>query len=93
MPHNNAPAVPGPPPAAAGIDVAKEKAGLPPDQDVTLVVLPARKGLFELLFERQEDAEVATARVLPPQALALLRWAASVTPGPIARLPFDLRVR
>jgi protease-4 len=75
------------------IGVAKEKAGIAPAQDVALVVLPARKGLFDMLFERQEDAEIAAARALPAEARALLRWAAGTSAGPIARLPFDLRVR
>ncbi len=77
----------------AAIEVAKEKAGLRADQSVTLVVLPARKGLLELLLERQEEAEAAAAAaVLPRPARALLHWATVVGSGPVARLPFDLRV-
>lgn len=77
------------------IEVAKEKAGIAAGQSVTLVVLPARKGLFDVLFDRQQeaDAELAAARALPVEARALLNWATSATAGPIARLPFDLRVR
>jgi protease-4 len=73
--------------------VAKEKAGIPAGQEVTLVPLPASKGLFDLLFERQEEAELAAAALLPRDARHLLDWAASASAGPIARLPFDLRVR
>jgi protease-4 len=72
------------------LSVAKEKAGIPADQEVTLVALPARKGLFELLFEPQEDAALAAA--LPRDVRRLLHWATRASTGPIARLPFDLRV-
>lgn len=75
------------------IDVAKEKAGIASGQDVALVVLPARKGLFDMLFEREPEAEIGAVRALPVEARALLHWAASASAGPIARLPFDLRVR
>ncbi len=75
------------------IAVAREKAGIPASQAVTLVELPEQKGLFDTFFESDEDAELAALRLLPAEARALLRWAAGATPGPIARLPFDLRVR
>jgi hypothetical protein len=56
-------------------------------------VLPERKGLFETIVERQEEAASAGVRVLPGDVRAFLRWA-SVLAGrePIARLPFELRV-
>ncbi len=74
------------------LSVAREKAHLPRGQDLNLVVVPERKGLFELLMERQDD-DVAT-RVLGARATSLLRWAAALgDSGPIARLPFELAVR
>ncbi len=72
--------------------VAREKAHLARGQELNLVVVPERKGLFELLMERQDDDIVA--RVLGPRAASLLRWAAALGgSGPIARLPFELAVR
>jgi len=75
----------------AAVSVAREKAKLG-TQEVALVMLPERKGFLETVWERQqeEDAEAA----IPRELRALIRWARAVTgDGPIARLPFDLRVR
>jgi protease-4 len=77
-----------------GLDVAlalaRERGRLSPDAGV--VVLPERKGLFEMLMERQ-DEDVA-ARAVGPHAAALLRWAAALGDGrPLARLPYELSVR
>ena len=82
--------------ALGGLDtalsLARDKAHLPQGQDLNLVVLPAHKGFFELLMERQDD-DVAL-RVPGLRAVALLRWAAALGgSGPIARLPFELAVR
>jgi protease-4 len=73
--------------------LAREKANLGKDVELDLVVLPERKGLFETIVERQEEAASASVRVLPGDVRAFLRWA-SVLAGrePIARLPFELRV-
>jgi protease-4 len=79
-----------------GLDVAlamaKERAGIGKDQEVRLVVLPERKGLLEQFLERQEEG--VEARLLPRDFGSLLRWAEVLGEGrPVARLPFDLRIR
>jgi protease-4 len=80
-----------------GMDVAlamaKERAGIRKDQDVRLVVLPERKGLLEQFLERQEEG-VNTLLPVPRDVGVLLRWAEVLGNGrPVARLPFDLRIR
>jgi hypothetical protein len=76
----------------AAVGTARERAHLPRGQDVQLVVLPQRKGLFETLLERQD--EDVLARALGPAATSLLRWATALGDrGPIARVPFELAVR
>jgi protease-4 len=73
------------------LEMAKERAGIRKDQDVRLVILPERKGLLETLLERQEEGVEA---LLPHDVAAVLRWAKVLGEGrPVARLPFDLRVR
>jgi protease-4 len=75
----------------AAIALAREKAKLGADQDVELVVLPARKGFLETLLE-QEDNSLESR--LPGEIRSLLFWARTWRDGaPSARLPFDLRVR
>ncbi len=73
--------------------LVREKAKLGKDEELSLVVLPERKGVFETLLERQEESASGGARLLPADARAFLRWA-SVLGGrePIARLPFELRI-
>jgi protease IV len=73
--------------------LAREKAKLGKDEELSLVVLPEKKGLFETILERQEESASGQVRVLPADVRAFLRWA-SVLGGrePIARLPFELRV-
>jgi protease-4 len=74
------------------LSVAKEKAGISKDQDVRVVMLPERKGLLETLLERQEEGVVA--RALPSDVRAMLGWVHRLGGGePLARLPFELRVR
>jgi protease-4 len=78
-----------------GLDVAlalaKERAKIPGHQEVQLVVLPERKGLFETFLERQEEGLEAA---LPRDVRALLRWAMLLRDGqPLTRLPFELRIR
>jgi protease-4 len=73
------------------VAIAKEKARIGKEQDVSIVVLPARKGFLDMLWQRQED-EVA-ARALPVDVRALLRWMSQAFDGPMARLPFYLDVR
>jgi protease-4 len=71
--------------------VAKEKAKIRADQQVQLVILPQRKGLFETLMERQEEGVEA---FLPADVRGTLAWLARLQEGePLARLPFELRVR
>ncbi len=71
--------------------VAKERAKIDKDEDVRLVELPERKGLFETLLERQEEG---VETVLPRDLRAMLRLGAMLRDGqPLARLPFDLQIR
>jgi protease-4 len=80
----------------AAVRLAREKARIPQRQEVQLVVMPQRKGLFETLLERQDEDVVAraTGRALGPAAASLLRWATAPSDrGPIARVPFELAVR
>ena len=81
----------------AALGVARERAKIGRDQEVSLVVLPERKGFLDLLMERQEEGvseRGGAARILSPELKALLRWAARIPhAGPVARLPFELRVR
>jgi len=73
------------------INLAKEKAGLARDAEVTIVRLPEHRGFIESLFARETPAILASA--LPADLRALLRWARTTQAGPImARLPFDVRV-
>ncbi len=75
----------------AAVAVAREKAKLG-TQDVALVILPERKGFLATVWERQQEEDMQSG--VPRELRALLRWARAVTgDGPIARLPFDLRVR
>ena len=77
-----------------GLDTAlgilKERAHIAKDQEVALVVLPEPKGLLETILERQEEGFGA---LLPREVRAGLRWARFGDLQPLARLPFDLRVR
>jgi len=78
---------------ADAVALAKERAGIAKGADVALVVLPARKGLFETILERQEEGGVE-ARLLPADLRNLLSWTSRVRQGaPMARLPFDLSIR
>lgn len=73
------------------LDLAREKAGIGKDQEVTLVLLPERKGFFESLFDR--DSPAVRLAGLPAQVTAMLRWA-EIMNGPhvAARLPFELSI-
>jgi protease IV len=78
-----------------GMDVAlalaKEKARIARDQEVNVVVLPERKGLLDLLLERQEEGGLDA---VPSDARVLLRWVRLLGDSQIlARLPFDLKIR
>jgi protease-4 len=77
---------------ATAVTVAREKAGIPAGREVSLVVLPERRGLLEALMQRQD--ETIALDVLGPGASAVLRWVFRLGgQGPLARLPFDLQVR
>jgi len=72
--------------------VAKQKAGFGKDEDVDIVVFPERKGFFETLMERQEEGVLERSLPLDVRRLAL--WVRYLGDGaPMARLPFELRVR
>jgi protease-4 len=74
----------------AAIAVARERAKLG-DQEVALVVLPERKGFFEMLWERQQEEGMEAS--LPFDLRLALSWLRRMAgDGPLARLPFDLRV-
>jgi protease-4 len=81
------------------LDIAKQRAGIGATQAVDVLVLPERRTFFELLMERQDEmdstrlAQVAARELLPAEARALLSFASRAHAGPIARLPFELRVR
>jgi len=71
--------------------VAKEKAKIARDQDVNVVILPERKGFLDLLLERQEEG---ATDAMPSDARVLLRWARLLRDSqPLARLPFDMKIR
>jgi hypothetical protein len=74
------------------VEVAKQRAGIAKGQDVALVVLPARKGH---LRDPDGAAGRGPARGRPaPDLRASLRFVALLRDGaPMARLPFELRVR
>src|SRR5262249_29018670 len=79
-----------------GLDVAiaeaKQRAKIGKDQEVSLVILPERKGFWETLMERQEEGNLESA--LPRDVRALLSWVSRVNgEAVIARLPFELNVR
>lgn len=74
------------------LDVAREKAKIAKDSEISLVVLPPHRGFLEMLWQRQEEEGVEQA--LPRDLRALLAWVrALAVDGPMARLPFQLRVR
>ena len=75
------------------LELVREKAKLGKDTELSLVILPERKGVFETLLERQEEGVSEAVRLLPADVRAFLRWT-SVLGGrePIARLPFELRI-
>jgi protease-4 len=82
------------------LEAAKARAKIAKGQEVALVVLPERKSWFEALMERQEeDPEGATdgarlAAALPKELRSLLEAAVALSDrGPIARLPFEVRIR
>ena len=84
----------------AAIESAKLRAKIAKGQEVSLVVLPERKGWFETIMERQdENPDEATylgsmLGRLPRDARALLEAAVALQDrGPIARVPFELRFR
>lgn len=73
------------------LSLAKSKAGIAPDQDVTLVILPERKGVFDLLFQNRDEDALAG---LSAEWRALVRLGCALQGGTLlARLPFDLRIR
>jgi protease-4 len=74
------------------VALAKERAKIAPGQDVSLVVLPAKKGFLQMLWQRQE--EDVLERSLPVDVRALVRAVRAWVPdGPMARLPFSIDVR
>jgi protease-4 len=79
-----------------GLDVAvglaKERAKIGKDQEVSLEILPERKSFFETLLERQEDG--AMTRMMPRDIRGSLALARVLGEGvPVARLPFEITFR
>jgi protease-4 len=75
----------------AAVALAREKTKISADQEVELVILPARKGFLETLLE-QDDNNFESR--LPADLRALFRWARTWHDGALsARLPFDLSIR
>jgi protease-4 len=78
---------------ATALGVLREKAGLAPDAELRVDVLPKPKGLLQTLFER-DDQTAVMARALSTELIAALRWQNLLgAGGPTARLPFDLAIR
>ena len=74
------------------LNIAREKAKIGKDEELDLVVLPERKGFYELLMEHQEEG--VSERLLPSEIRAMAGWAAHFSgQGLIARMPFELQVR
>jgi protease-4 len=74
------------------LSLAKKKAGIPKGQPVVIQVFPERKGFFEALLERQDES--ASVAGLPGDLTRMIRWLRLLSDGaPMARLPFELRVR
>jgi protease-4 len=73
-------------------DEARQRAKIARGQDLAVIVLPERKSFFEQLMER-DDEDARVTRLLPLDVRALLNWASVATEGPLARLPFEVRVR
>lgn len=74
------------------VEIAKERAGIAKGQEVALTILPAPKGLIETLMERQEEGQLEAA--LPSELRGMARWLTLLRDGvPLARLPFELRVK
>ncbi len=74
------------------IAAAKERAGIGKGQEVAVTVLPARKGLIETLLERQEEGQLEA--LVPQDVRATLRWLLLLRDGaPMARMPFEVRIR
>jgi len=74
------------------VEVAKERAKIAKDQEVALVILPERKGVFQTLLDRQEEG--VESRLLPREMRLPIGLGRALAEGaPLARLPFDLRIR
>jgi protease-4 len=74
------------------LKLARERARIRADQDIDLLILPEKKSFIEMFLEHQDDEVVASA--LPADMRAMLRWARLLAEGgPVARVPFEMRVR
>jgi protease-4 len=72
------------------LKLAKRKAKLG-EGEVRIVVLPERKGLIETLLQHQEEGADSA---IPAELRGLLKWATLLARGrPLARLPFELKIR
>jgi protease-4 len=79
-----------------GLDVAlalaKERAKIGKDQEVSILVLPERKSFFQTVLERQEEG--VESRLLPGDVRSAVAFARVIGDGmPVARLPFILKFR
>ncbi|MBN2369055.1 MAG: signal peptide peptidase SppA [Vicinamibacteria bacterium] len=74
------------------VAIAKEKANIPAAEEVTLVILPERKGWIETLFE-QDDEKAMALHYAPDELKAFLNLVERGGSGNLlARLPYEIRV-
>jgi protease-4 len=74
------------------LKVARERGRIGKEQEVDLLILPEKKSFIEMLLQREDDEVVA--RGLPADLRAVVRWARLLAEGgPVARVPFEMRVR
>ncbi len=73
------------------VALAKERAHIAAGEEVALQVLPEPRGFWELLSN--PDEQLTETRLLPAEARRMLAFALRAGSGPLARLPYDLRVR
>ena len=79
------------------VELAKQKAGIAPDEHVELVPLPTPRSLFEMLLERGQETRLRLFRPeppLPPETLRALLALRLLNSGrPLALMPFHLEFR
>lgn len=74
------------------LDLAREKARIGADETVTIVVLPERKGFFDMLMEQPDEA-ARFGRLGAELQQALVRADRLFDGRPLALLPYQLTIR